>query len=154
MRRCPATEILVIALVFLAACGGSQERPNSAPSAPCDGIQPGVRVHVTAENVSASCWWSGGGPLKLHTNGGSLETTASLYNSDLDAAHQATLALSYPEGATAGPAGVGFYSICAMSNWQGDSAFTADPTACTDVDLVIRGVGLFDAGVPSDAAVP
>lgn len=71
-------------------------------------------------------------------------------DSGLDASYQAIVPLDYPAWTQPGPATVHFYAIGPgiIGNWEGDTAFTADPTTCTDVDLLVPFIEIgVDAGV-------
>jgi hypothetical protein len=132
--------------LFAIACTSSgSTAPDSAvadapATLPCEGANPGVRIHVQFGFVS-----KGSTPLALYPGGLHLYTTGApggasydLFASDLDSTYGAVKSVLYPPGTGAGPAQVTFYEIYgALGNWQGNTAFTADPTTCVDVDLFV-----------------
>lgn len=153
--------MLVLSLLA-AGCGGSREILDAGDALDaCDATKPAVRLHLTFGFVSESStpWWgSGRDALRLYSAGGAgpfYEQSYDFDSTSLDAAHQATVILRYPAGATAATATVAFYAIVGAGGiWQSSTDFAADPGACTDVDLFVPFTSLGDAGVPNDAGAP
>jgi hypothetical protein len=159
-----AGRLAVAALVVAAGCGGDGGAADAGPVWICDladagacvGGSPGVRVHLQFD-PAISCGGVTWAPPNEHfgvttTGGGTQEQV--LCPDVLDAEGRGTVSIDYPPGTQLGPATVDFYAIaCGLANWEGDEVtFTADPTACVDVDLRVRFVDIsIDAGV-ADAA--
>ena len=135
------------------AIDGSVDSGSGADAEPlCDSSHPGVHLHVTVTFESPSCSYAWDrealGLATTGPNGAQLSKRFTYGLGPQAAPFTATTTLGYPEGTVAGPAAVGFYAINANLNWEGSTAFTADPAACVDVDLAVRcyAIGSSDAG--------
>jgi hypothetical protein len=150
------------AIAAQAACGGSFPAADATPGSdaavdagpvPCAAGVPGARIHLTfagPPNNGSAYSWSGQPPepaLTMGTTGGG-GTGCPITPDDVGPDGRATVACAYPPGTVAGPASVAFYAIAGgPTQWQSDQqAFTADPAACVDVDLLVRFLGGPDAG--------
>ena len=142
--------IAIVAVLVVAGCGGGAAGVDAGP---CDGTTPGARVHLSFDTAPAFApsWTPLDDVLHMQTTGGWEEYRVPA--GVVDSTRHAVVPLAYPAGTTAGPATVSFYAIgpAAIGNWGSASAtFTADPSACVDVDLYVPFVSMMiDAG-PAD----